>query len=123
MEDASVVMDDGVYRVQVDSTLVVVQCLVKFACTLHVDAHVLEDAELPGIIPHGILILVESLRAISELLIDDSKVHFSFEMIRLESEHLIKKRTKLLRNSNLSIEAVTELIDYEISSLLLGMIS
>ena len=90
MQDSRVVVHDRVDRVQVNGTLVVVECIIELAGTFHVDSHILEDARFFRVVPDRILVLRQSLLAIAKLLIDNSQVHLCFVVIGLQAQNLYK---------------------------------
>ena len=88
VEDACVVQHNGIDRVQVDGALVVVEGVVELAGALHIDAHVLEDARLLGVVSGGILVLGQSFGAVTELLVDDAEIHLGLVVIRVKLQNL-----------------------------------
>ena len=89
VQDGRVVVHDGIGGVQFNRRAVEAERLGELARSFHVDSHVLQDARLPRVVPHGRLVLLHRLLAVSELFMDDSQVDFGLVVIGLHLKHLV----------------------------------
>ena len=95
VQDASVVMHNWIYWIQVDRAVVVIQRVCELSSSLHVDAHVLQDARLARVVPDGVLVLRQGFLTVAKLLMDDAQVDFGFVVVWVEFQNLIQTQLEL----------------------------